>query len=119
MSKCVEHELSGEQERVVELVRQGYNVYFSGDAGTGKSLVLQSIIYELRACYGREFSSSVAVTAATGIAAVPLRGSTLHTAVGCGAPRVNTDFLGMWAPENRARLKDMKVRFHMNAVCPR
>lgn len=105
-----ELELSEEQERVVELVRQGYNVYFSGDAGTGKSMVLRHIIDMLRACYDREFSSSVAVTAATGIAAVPLRGSTLHTALGCGAPRADTDFLGMWAPENRARLKSMKVR---------
>ncbi len=106
-----EPELSGEQERVVELVRQGFNVYFSGDAGTGKSLLLRSIIQDMRAVYGSAFNSSVAVTAATGIAAVPLRGCTLHAAMGCGAPRLNTDFLCMWAPENRARLKDLKVRF--------
>lgn len=105
--------LSAEQLRVVELVRQGCNVFFTGDAGTGKSLVLRHVIQELRQVYHADFNARVAITAPTGIAAVALKGCTLHSALGCGAPRTVEDFMAMWLPENRFRLRHLKV-----CVCP-
>lgn len=109
--------LSHEQLRVVELVRLGCNVFFTGDAGTGKSHVLRHVVEHLRGSYGSSFSSRVAVTAATGIAAVALHGSTLHSAMGCGAPRTADDFLAMWLPENRTRLRALKVRRRRGRCC--
>lgn len=184
------------QLAVAELVRQGRNVFFTGDAGTvrrqelgphactlrrlrersaatqrspiplftnltiypvqGKSFLLNHIIAELRGRYGEEdFRTSVAVTAATGIAAthiqvsvvalclarhaltcfalkagprwlhacggcavlthgmgVPgaVQGTTLHSALGCGAPQTTDDFGRMWKADNRKRLRALRVR---------
>lgn len=101
--------LSAEQNRVAELVRLGFNVFFTGGAGTGKTHLLEHLVRELRDAYEDEFNACVAVTAATGIAATALQGSTLHSAMGCGALRTFDDFLVMWLPDNRARLRRLRV----------
>jgi ATP-dependent DNA helicase PIF1 len=76
--------LSKEQRVVHERVVQGgKNMFFTGSAGTGKSVVLREIIKDLR----KKFSSkpdAVAVTASTGIAACNIGGVTLHSFAGCG-----------------------------------
>ncbi|CAI4532062.1 ASN_collapsed_G0023990.mRNA.1.CDS.1 [Saccharomyces cerevisiae] len=68
--------LTMEQERVVNLiVKKRTNVFYTGSAGTGKSVILQTIIRQLSSLYGKE---SIAITASTGLAAVTIGGSTLH-----------------------------------------
>jgi len=62
-------------------VRDRKNIFFTGAAGTGKSFLLKRIIAALRSHYGRE---KVAVTALTGIAAVNIGGTTLHSFSGIG-----------------------------------
>lgn len=62
------------QKRVEEMVADGKNVFFTGNAGTGKSFLLNRIVDSLRQQYGGEFASAVAVTAATGIAATHVGG---------------------------------------------
>ncbi|EFN55791.1 hypothetical protein CHLNCDRAFT_145259 [Chlorella variabilis] len=101
--------LSDEQQRVVALVKAGKNVFYTGDAGTGKSFLLNQIVAELQTKHGDEFGRLVAVTAATGIAATHINGSTVHSALGCGAPRVTDDFSRMWKKENRGRLRALKA----------
>ncbi|CAG8484400.1 7491_t:CDS:1 [Funneliformis mosseae] len=79
------HELSEEQQRIFDLVvLNRENIFFTGSAGTGKSFLLQRIISSLKARYGSE---SVAVTATTGIAAVNISGTTLHSFAGVGLGR--------------------------------
>ncbi|CAI2166155.1 2733_t:CDS:1 [Funneliformis geosporum] len=79
------HELSEEQQRIFDLVvLKRENIFFTGSAGTGKSFLLQRIISSLKARYGSE---SVAVTATTGIAAVNISGTTLHSFAGVGLGR--------------------------------
>ena len=56
-------------------------MFFTGDAGTGKSFVLRLIVSALREKYGSE---SVFVTASTGIAACNINGITLHSFAGFG-----------------------------------
>ncbi|CAI4480681.1 CIH_collapsed_G0020860.mRNA.1.CDS.1 [Saccharomyces cerevisiae] len=59
--------LTMEQERVVNLiVKKRTNVFYTGSAGTGKSVILQTIIRQLSSLYGKE---SIAITASTGLAA--------------------------------------------------
>lgn len=53
--------LSAEQVAVIEQVRTGRNVFFTGAAGTGKSFVLRRIVEDLRVRRRR-----VAITATTG-----------------------------------------------------
>ncbi|KAG5507230.1 hypothetical protein JIQ42_06636 [Leishmania sp. Namibia] len=60
-------------------VKEHRSVFITGGAGTGKSHLLRTIIRALPA-------SSTFVTATTGIAALNLGGSTLHSFVGCGIP---------------------------------
>ena len=108
-SQATSPQLSAEQQAVVELVKAGKSVFFTGDAGKGKSFLLNHIISQLREQHGEEFSSAVAITAATGIAATHIQGSTLHSALGCGLPRTTDDFGRMWKRENRERLRGFKV----------
>lgn len=63
--------LGSDQERALEAVAQGRNVFLTGAPGTGKSTVIASL--------RRRFSDKViAITAATGLAALRVGGSTLH-----------------------------------------
>ncbi|KAH9919141.1 PIF1-like helicase-domain-containing protein, partial [Fomitopsis serialis] len=72
--------LSPEQRAVLDLVKSGRNVFFTGSAGTGKSVLLREIIEH---CGGRH-SNPLAITAATGIASVNIGGCTLHSWAGIG-----------------------------------
>lgn len=71
-------ELSEEQKQVLDKVKAGHSVFFSGSAGTGKSLLLREIIKWCRNVGTR----NLAVTASTGIAARSLDGSSLHAWAG-------------------------------------
>lgn len=76
--------LSKEQRVVHErVVKGGKNMFFTGSAGTGKSVVLREIIKGLRALHSPRLDA-VAVTASTGIAACNIGGVTLHSFAGCG-----------------------------------
>lgn len=76
--------LSQEQKRVLDLVvNQQKSVFFTGSAGTGKSVLMRAIIAELRKKYVRE-PDRVAVTASTGLAACNIGGVTLHSFGGIG-----------------------------------
>ena len=76
--------LSQEQQRVLDLVaNQNKSVFFTGSAGTGKSVLMRAIIAELRKKYVRE-PDRVAVTASTGLAACNIGGVTLHSFGGIG-----------------------------------
>ena len=76
--------LSDEQMSVLKLVaEQKKSVFFTGSAGTGKSVLLREIIKALRAKYTKELDR-VAVTASTGLAACNVGGVTLHSFAGIG-----------------------------------
>ena len=76
--------LSDEQRLVLNLVaEQKRSVFFTGSAGTGKSVLLRETIKVLREKYKRE-SDRVAVTASTGLAACNVGGVTLHSFAGIG-----------------------------------
>ena len=76
--------LSDEQRSVLNLVvEQQKSVFFTGSAGTGKSVLLRETIKVLRDKYKRE-PDRVAVTASTGLAACNVGGVTLHSFAGIG-----------------------------------
>ncbi|RDW88693.1 ATP-dependent DNA helicase PIF1 [Coleophoma cylindrospora] len=84
--------LSDEQARVLDLVvNSGKSVFFTGSAGTGKSVLMRTIIERLRKKYMRE-PDRVAVTASTGLAACNIGGVTLHSfgGIGLGKEDVST-----------------------------
>ena len=82
-------QLSPDQLYVLSKVKNGESVFFTGSAGTGKSVLLREII---KACGGRP-SMKLAVTASTGIASVNIGGCTLHSWAGIGLGKEDKDAL--------------------------
>lgn len=71
--------LSKEQRHVLDLVtRKGESVFFTGPAGTGKSVLMRAIISELKRKWAKD-PEKLAVTASTGLAACNIGGITLHS----------------------------------------
>ena len=61
--------------KILSSIRQGKNVFITASAGCGKSFLLNSIRKNIRL---------LTVTASTGIAALNIGGTTLHSALGVG-----------------------------------
>lgn len=72
--------LSKEQEFILQQAVDGTSLFYTGSAGTGKSILLKSIIKALRL----KHKDTVAVTASTGLAACNIGGITLHSFAGVG-----------------------------------
>ncbi|KAG2222751.1 hypothetical protein INT45_013115 [Circinella minor] len=73
--------LSAEQQKVFDIVvNERRSIFFTGSAGTGKSVLLRAIIDSLR----EKYPDGVAITAPTGIAACNINGSTIHSFAGIG-----------------------------------
>ncbi|KAI0652920.1 hypothetical protein C8Q70DRAFT_690236 [Cubamyces menziesii] len=76
---CEHVSLNSEQVRVLQMVvQEEKNVFFTGAAGTGKSLLLRAIIQALRRKYAKK-PEVVSVTASTGMAASNIGGMTIHS----------------------------------------
>ncbi|EDO16101.1 hypothetical protein Kpol_1001p13 [Vanderwaltozyma polyspora DSM 70294] len=82
--------LSKEQEDIIKLAEKGFNIFYTGSAGTGKSVLLREMIKALRNKYGHE---KVAVTASTGLAACNIGGITVHSFAGIGLGNGDTNNL--------------------------
>ena len=63
-----------EQRKAFDNIIQGKNVFLTGNAGTGKSFVLDQVID-----YFDKHDANYAVAAPTGIAAINIGGTTLHS----------------------------------------
>ncbi len=67
------------QEKALEILRSGHNVFLTGPAGSGKTFLLNKYIEELK-----ENKVGLAITASTGIAATHIGGRTIHSWSGIG-----------------------------------
>ncbi|KLU92863.1 hypothetical protein MAPG_11822 [Magnaporthiopsis poae ATCC 64411] len=86
-------ELSREQSNLVDLVLSGKNVFYTGQAGCGKSTVLEVFVTELR-----KQQRNVDIVAPTGIAALNVKGTTTWSYMG-------------WKPDDdRRQLYVLKVK---------
>ncbi|RPA97336.1 hypothetical protein L873DRAFT_1127554 [Choiromyces venosus 120613-1] len=103
--------LSTDQERVLFLVKQGHNVFFTGPAGSGKSLILGHIKQ-----YLDSIGKTYAITAPTGIASVLIGGQTIHSwsKVGKGDKSIgyyiNKSKSTIKHPEGKSQGKPNKLR---------
>lgn len=99
-------ELTNEQKAVIDLiVNKRLNVFYTGSAGTGKSVVLREIVGQLKSRYGE---SAVAVTASTGLAAVNVGGSTVNRFSGIGIGKGAAEKLAAQVKRNKASAERWK-----------
>ncbi len=67
------------QSQALEILKQGYHVFLTGQAGAGKTHLLNQYID-----YLHKHGVAVAITASTGIAATHMNGTTIHSWAGIG-----------------------------------
>ena len=82
--------LSNEQKKALNYIRDGRNVFITGVAGTGKSLVLKKALEHIKS---KNTSKEYVAVAPTGSTAIALEGQTMHSFAGIGIPKVYTDFV--------------------------
>ena len=68
-----------DQKTALKILHSGENVFITGQAGSGKTFLLNKFINE-----ARKKGKTVAVTATTGLAATHLNGTTIHSWSGMG-----------------------------------
>lgn len=95
--------LTDAQRKVVELVLAGRNVFFTGSAGTGKSMLLQTI---LRVCNQEDTFA----TATTGLAASLVGGTTINSFAGIGRAEGTLESLILRASRGEARQRWVRAK---------
>jgi ATP-dependent DNA helicase PIF1 len=95
--------LSAEQRHILGLVMKGNSVFYTGSAGTGKSVLLREIIQSMKSKYSRSMDA-VAITASTGIAACNIGGMTIHSFSGIGLGNDSAEQLTTKVRKNKKAL---------------
>lgn len=102
--------LSEEQMHVIRTaVKDKKNIFYTGSAGTGKSVLLRELVKQLKRYHG---GNAVAVTASTGLAAVNIGGMTINRFSGCGIAKQDAKTLAKMVerkPDARETWKHTKV----------
>lgn len=91
--------LSDEQEAVAKAAQAGQSILITGEAGTGKSMLLGKLV--------EKFGGRLPVTATTGIAAVNVQGVTLHSWAGLGMG-------DQTARQIAARINQQRAKHYLN-----
>lgn len=81
-------ELTPSQKKALDIMTSGENVMITGMAGTGKSLLLKLFL-----TLSQANGNHVGLTSLTGISALVIGGSTLHSYLGIGLGKANVDIL--------------------------
>lgn len=99
-------DLTEEQKKVIKyIVHDGMNIFYTGSAGTGKSVVLRELVHSLHLKYG---ASRVGVTASTGLAACNIGGQTIHRFLSIGLGTGSAFELAKRIKKNPANVKKWK-----------
>jgi ATP-dependent DNA helicase PIF1 len=87
--------LNAKQAETLQSVKDGNNVFLTGPAGTGKTVVLEHV---LQYCNQTYFPREWVAVAPTGTTAVAAGGQTIHSFAGIGIPMEQSDFERSWEP---------------------
>jgi len=87
--------MNEKQQYVFDKVRQGHNIFLTGEPGTGKSYTIHAIIE-----WAQKNAAKIGITGMTGVAAVLIGGVTLHSFLGIGLGQGSIDSLVIKARKN-------------------
>jgi ATP-dependent DNA helicase PIF1 len=100
--------MNKDQRKILKNVKNNNNVFVTGEPGTGKTYTLQHIIQ-----WAKQNNVEIGVTAMTGIAAVIINGSTLHSFLGIGFAQETPEVLAQKTIKKNykvlKKLKKLKV----------
>ena len=91
--------LSEKQNLCLKMMKEGENLFLTGQAGTGKSMVISTFVRLY------QHHKIIAVTATTGTAAVLLNGTTLFSYLGIGLGTASADLLIIQLKKKKMFLK--------------
>jgi ATP-dependent DNA helicase PIF1 len=97
-------ELSGEQLEAFQLIQSGKNIFLTGSGGVGKSVLVRRLIE-----YFTLQNKNIVPLAPTGIAALNVRGSTIHSWTGVGVTDWHEQFARVFAKEKKERIRSAHV----------
>lgn len=89
--------LDSKQQKVIDAFNSGANLFVSGPAGTGKSLIIDII--------SRTPGKEIICLAPTGLAARNIKGSTIHRFFGFPCTVLTSENIGISSDQQRAMLK--------------
>lgn len=87
--------LTKSQNEAMDLLLKGQNIFLTGEAGTGKSFLLNQFVTKVR-------HKNVLLTAPTGIAALNINGATLHRTF-----HLATDIVGLAQEPSETSISDV------------
>ncbi len=83
----IEFKPNPEQKYVLGLINKGYNIFINAPAGTGKSALIKYF------CLQNQNKRQIGLTSTTGISALNIGGSTVHSFLGIGLGKEDADDL--------------------------
>lgn len=92
------------QKYALEMMEYGKNIFLTGQAGTGKSLLIKTF-YKQSLRRGRY----IALTSTTGISALLIGGNTLHSYLGIGLGNGDVDYLVSKVKKSRGKSRWKKM----------
>jgi ATP-dependent DNA helicase PIF1 len=84
----LEFKLNEKQKEAFEIINSGQSIFLTGPAGVGKSEIIK-LFYRLK----KDCNQKIALTSTTGVSAVLIGGTTLHSYLGIGLGTNSTDKL--------------------------
>ncbi|CAJ1966117.1 unnamed protein product [Cylindrotheca closterium] len=98
--------LNAKQAQAVQAIKDKKNVFLTGPAGTGKSVVLRKV---LKYCSETYRPNQWVAVAPTGVTAIAIGGQTIHSFAGIGIPSEQEDFNKAWQGEKRQAWRELKI----------
>lgn len=90
----VVNSLTPSQKEIFDAVKNGKNIFITGNAGTGKSFLLEAISE-----WSKISGKNTIITAPTGIAALNIGGCTIHRALGIKPEETLKNNIKNWIPD--------------------
>lgn len=79
--------LTPDQQNIINLAEKGKNLFITGMAGTGKTLTINYFIDKYK------YSKKIGITSTTGVSALLLKGTTLHSFLGIGLGKSSVEVM--------------------------